>query len=389
MSADHDFPAYIPPPRRPGGKSWGSAVLWGLILGLGAFLGWLFWRGEKSGGAPAEDTTQAVEALGSLQEEQDTAEAVYKKAAPSVVHVTRLAAVRDRFTLDLQQIPEGTGSGFLWDDQGHVVTNYHVIGEDPFGISVTLADHSTWTARVTGTVPDSDLAVLKIEAPKDKLHPIAVGRSADLQVGQRAFAIGNPFGLDQTLTTGVISALGRQIASETNKAIKGVIQTDAPINPGNSGGPLLDSSGRLIGITSAILSPSGTWAGIGFAIPVDEVNTLIAGIISHPQPQRPALGVTIAPRELQQRLGVGRGVLILDVLPGSAAAKAGLRPTRLDEDSEVQLGDILLAVDGHTVGRIEDIHKELGRYHVGDTIPVMVRREGQERTVNLTLEAGR
>jgi S1-C subfamily serine protease len=388
MSAyDRDFPGHYPRPRPSPPFPWVAAVLWGLVLGLAGFVVWLFWGGKAAGGGTDEGVPPAVVALGNLQQEQELTEGIYRKAAPSVVHVTLLGAARNRLTLNLERIPRGTGSGFVWDDQGHIVTNNHVVEGGTFGVSVTLADHSTWPARVTGTYPDKDLAVLQISAPKEKLRPLAVGTSADLQVGQNTYAIGNPFGLDQSLTTGIISALGREIESETKKRIKGVIQTDAPINPGNSGGPLLDSAGRLIGVNSAILSPSGTWAGVGFAIPVDEVNRVVTDIIRHPQPQKPALGVTVAQPEMQQQLGVRGGVLIWDVLPGGAAAKAGLRPTRRTEDGDVEVGDVLIAVGDAPVRSVEDVHRALARRSVGDRVPVTVLRDGQRQTIDVTLDA--
>src|SRR5262249_41137769 len=204
-------------------------------------------------------------------DEKSTIE-LYNNAKPSVVHITTTALRRD-INLNVQQVPEGTGSGFVWDDQGHVVTNYHVVRKAQ-SIYVMLWDQSTFEARAVGAYPDKDLAVLRIDAPKAKLRPIRVGTSADLQVGQKAFAIGNPFGLDQTLTTGIVSAVNREIESVTHRPLRGVIQTDAAINPGNSGGPLLDSAGRLIGVNTAIFSPSGASAGIGFAIPADKRNPL-------------------------------------------------------------------------------------------------------------------
>ncbi len=202
---------------------------------------------------------------------------LYNRSKQSVVHITTTVLRRDIYQ-NVTNVPEGTGSGFIWDDQGHVVTNYHVVRHAQ-GFNVLLADGSTYPGHLIGSVPDHDLAVLRIDAPKSKLRPIPVGNSDELQVGQRAFAIGNPFGLDQTLTTGIISALNRQIESVTHRALKGVIQTDAAINPGNSGGPLLDSASRLIGVNTAIYSPSGSSSGIGFAIPVNDVNRIVPQLI--------------------------------------------------------------------------------------------------------------
>jgi S1-C subfamily serine protease len=295
--------------------------------------------------------------------------------------------VRDR-NFNLREVPEGTGSGFIWDSEGHIVTNNHVIQGVTFGVSVTLADQSTYPAQVVEAFPEKDLAVLWIGAPKNKLRPIEVGTSGDLLVGQSAYAIGNPFGLDQSLTTGIVSALGRAIQTENSKRIQNAIQTSAPINPGNSGGPLLDSAGRLIGVNSAILSPSGGWAGVGFAIPVDEVNQVVSKAISQPRPLRAALGITLAPDTIRRQLGAP-GPLVLDVLPGSAAEKAGLRPTRRTEDGDVQVGDALVSVGGDAVQSLQDIHQALARHKVGDQIAVVILRDGQRQTVKVTLGAAR
>ena len=207
---------------------------------------------------------------GNLAQDERATIALFAAASPAVVHITTHALERDYFTFNVMETPQGTGTGFLWDEQGHVLTNFHVI-RDADTVQVALADRSSWPAKLIGVAPDKDLAVLKIEAPPDRLKQLPLGTSHDLQVGQHTFAIGNPFGLDHTLTTGVISALGREIESASGRPISDVIQTDAAINPGNSGGPLLDSSGRLIGMTTAIISPSGAYAGIGFAIPVDTI----------------------------------------------------------------------------------------------------------------------
>jgi S1-C subfamily serine protease len=262
--------------RRQRGAIRGWVVL--LIAAAIAVL-WLWIRDgseERVGGIPAEP--RAVLARGALAEDERNNIEVFKTASVSTVHITTLELARGFSALDVMQVPKGTGSGFIWDDRGHVVTNFHVI-QGGSGARVTLSDQSTWRAALVGAFPDRDLAVLRIDAPNEKLKAIAVGTSKDLQVGQKVYAIGNPFGLDQTLTTGVISALNREIQSLTARTIHGVIQTDAAINPGNSGGPLLDSAGRLIGINTAIFSPSGAFAGIGFAIPVDEVNRIVPRLI--------------------------------------------------------------------------------------------------------------
>jgi S1-C subfamily serine protease len=389
--ADPDYSPYDWPPPRPRPFPWGTMVLVALALGATALAVWVLWpRGGASAGEGG-GTSATVDPEGSLNQEQERAEAIYRKVSPSVVHITRLAAVRDRLTFNLEQIPEGSGSGFIWDDKGHIVTNNHVIEKVSFGVSVTLADNTTLPARVVAAFPEKDLAVLWVDLPRDKkLPPIEIGSSRDLQVGQSAYAIGNPFGLDQSLTTGVISALGRQIRTENGQTIKNVIQTSAAINPGNSGGPLLDSAGRLIGITTAILSPSGGWSGVGFAIPADEVNQVISAAVANPKAPRAALGVLLAPAQPPGEDGqVLEGVLILNVLKGSAAEKAGLRGTSRDHSGDEQLGDIIVAVGGEKVRSFSDLQRALAKHAVGDQVTVTVLRDGQRRTVTVTLEAAR
>jgi S1-C subfamily serine protease len=285
--------------------------------------------------------------------------------------------------MNVEQVPEGTGSGFIWDDQGDIVTNFHVI-KNAAGAQVTLADQSTWKARLIGAFPDKDLAVLKIDAPKAKLPPLAVGRSDDLKVGQKVFAIGNPFGLDQTLTNGIISALGREIESVTKRPIKDMIQTNAAINPGNSGGPLLDSAGRVIGVNAAIFSPSGASAGIGFAIPVDEVNRVIPELIRNGKISRPGLGIQVAPDQTAQQLKM-EGALIVGVLPDGAATQAGLRPTRRDASGNVVLGDVITAIDGKPIKKAKDLYGALDQHKAGELVKVKVLRDGEEVEVDVTL----
>ncbi|MBI2532718.1 MAG: trypsin-like peptidase domain-containing protein, partial [Deltaproteobacteria bacterium] len=275
--------------------------------------------------------------------------------------------------------------GFIWDNSGNIITNFHVI-QNADAAQVTLADQSDWKARRVGVAPDKDLAVLRIDAPANKLRAIPVGTSKDLQVGQSVFAIGNPFGLDQSLTTGVISALGREIESVTRRPIQGVIQTDAAINPGNSGGPLLDSAGRLIGVNTAIYSPSGASAGIGFAIPVDTVNRIVPELIRSGKVTRPGMGIQIAEDQIAERLGV-TGVLVVEVVQGSAAAKAGLRPTRREASGRVRLGDVITAIDGKKIESPNELFLILERYKVGDSVNVTLVREGKTVQAKVTLEA--
>jgi S1-C subfamily serine protease len=308
---------------------------------------------------------------------------LFEDASPSVVYITTLAVQTDFFSRNLGEIPVGAGSGFVWDDQGHVITNYHVIRNGD-SARVTLADRTTYEARVVGVAPEKDLAVLKIDAPRSALRPIPVGRSADLRVGQSVFAIGNPFGLDQTLTTGVISALGREIESLARQPIRGCIQTDAAINPGNSGGPLLDSAGRLVGVNTQIYSPSGGSAGIGFAIPVDEVNWVVPDLITHGRLRRPILGVDLAEPAIERRLGVN-GSLILNVAPRTGAADAGLRPTRRNRLGRIELGDIITAIDGQPIRSSADVPLLLERRQAGETVKLKLRRGNDETEVPVKL----
>lgn len=311
---------------------------------------------------------------------------VFKKTSPSVVHITTLEAQRDFFSMNVQQVPRGTGTGFVWDDKGHIVTNFHVI-QGGSAARVTLSDQSTWKASLVGAFPDRDLAVLKIDAPKDKLPPILVGSSRDLVVGQRVYAIGNPFGLDQTLTTGIVSALNREIESFNARTIRGVVQTDAAINPGNSGGPLLDSGGRLIGVNTQIASPSGASAGIGFAIPVDEVNRIVPRIIRDGKFTRPALGVTAGPPALHRTLNLPKGVALVQVQPGSPAAKAGLQPFRRGPDGSVIAGDVITAVNDEAVADLDDMLTQLERRQPGETVTLSLWRGGQTRKQSVALGA--
>ena len=291
---------------------------------------------------------------------------------------------RNFFNLNIYEIPSGTGSGFVWDTEGRIVTNYHVIS-DASRLEVTLADHSSWKASLVGVAPDKDIAVLQIGAPKASLHPLAIGESKNLLVGQKVFAIGNPFGLDQTLTTGVVSALGREIRATNGRAIKDVIQTVAAINPGNSGGPLLDSAGRLIGVNTAIYSPSGASSGIGFAVPVGEVNRVVPQIIAHGKVVRPGLGVSLAPPALVRELEV-EGVLILDVARGSSAERAGLRGSRQVRGGFVP-GDVIQKVNGETVRDYDSLRDIIEKYKVGESVTLTLLRDATVLEVAVTLDA--
>jgi S1-C subfamily serine protease len=287
----------------------------------------------------------------------------------------------------VQQVPRGTGTGFVWDAAGPIVTNFHVI-QGANGARVTLADQSTYDATLVGYFADRDLAVLKINAPKEKLPPLAVGTSRDLLVGQRVYAIGNPFGLDQTLTIGIVSALNREIESFNNRTIRGVVQTDAAINPGNSGGPLLDSAGRLIGVNTQIASPSGASAGIGFAIPVDEVNRIVPRLIRDGRFVRPAIGVTAGSQQLHRALKLPLGVAIVGVGRGTPAAQAGLQPFSRDSRGEVVMGDVITAVNDEPVKDLDDMLSLLERRQPGETVQLKVWRQGRERSLEVRLATG-
>ena len=354
------------------------------LLVLAAVVGWLLYQTWQPTLHDPQAVSRPVTARGDLAGDEQNTIDIFRSAAPSVVYITSIAVRRNLFSLNVYEIPQGTGSGFIWDRQGRIVTNFHVIS-DASRLEVTLADHSSWKASLVGAAPDRDLAVLQITAPASKLQPIAVGESTNLLVGQKVFAIGNPFGLDQTLTTGVVSALGREITAVTGRTIHDVIQTDAAINPGNSGGPLLDSAGRLIGVNTAIYSPSGASSGIGFAVPVGEVNRVVPQIISKGKVLRPGLGLTLANRSLTGDLGL-EGVLVLKVVSGSAAEQAGLRGTSQVGDGLV-LGDIILAVNGRKVTDYDSLRDEIERYEVGASVLLTLLRDEATAEVSVQLEA--
>jgi S1-C subfamily serine protease len=360
------------------------SVLGGLLLGVGFLAGVACpMRGEPEGTAAATAQPRPVTERPPLNPDELALTQLFQQSSPSVVYITSLAVRRDFFSLNVMEIPRGTGSGFIWDEDGHVVTNFHVVqGGDAF--QVTLADQTTWSATPIGGAPEKDLAVLRIDSPPSNLRPIEIGTSADLVVGQSVLAIGNPFGFDQTLTTGIISALGRQIDSMSGVPISDVVQTDAAINPGNSGGPLLDSAGRLIGVNAAIVSPSGGYAGIGFAIPVDTVNWVVPDLIAFGAIRRPTLGVELASDSINRRLGID-GVLVMGVVPGSGADAAGLQPTVRDNRGRVQLGDIIVSIDGKPVRSQSELRLRLEQRREGDDVAVTVDREGHEKTLDVKL----
>ena len=328
---------------------------------------------------------RAVTPRGPLGADEKANIALFKSASPSVVHITTLEYARDFFSPDVMQIPRGTGSGFVWDEQGRIVTNFHVI-QGANAATITLSDQSTWKARLVGAFPDRDLAVLQIDTPREKLKPIPIGTSRDLVVGQRVYAIGNPFGLDQTLTTGIISALNREIESVTQRKIHGVIQTDAAINPGNSGGPLLDSAGRLIGVNTTIYSPSGASAGVGFAIPVDEINRIVPRLIRDGKFERPILGVQYAPEQLAAALGIKKGIAVLDVAQGGPAKIAGMKPFTRDVFGNIVAGDVIVAIDDRAVNNMDELFEALEARQPGDMVSLTVLRGKKQARQRLTVK---
>ena len=360
--------------------AWRNALFIASSLALAASL---LWPLQNSHGR-TDVGPRAVAPRGPLAADENANIDVFKRIGPSVVHITTLTTQREMFSTNVQQVPRGTGTGFVWDEQGHIVTNFHVI-QGGTAARVTLSDQSSYPAQLVGAFPERDLAVLRIKAPKDKLPPIPVGTSRDLIVGQRVYAIGNPFGLDQTLTTGIVSALNREIESFNERVIRGVIQTDAAINPGNSGGPLLDSAGRLIGVNSQIASPSGASAGIGFAIPVDEVNRVVPRLIRDGRVERPALGIAALPESVNEALKLPKGVGIVQVTAGGPASKAGIQPFRRSEEGGVVQGDVITAVDDQPVANLDELLTQLENHQPGDNVTLTLWRAGKTRKQTVSL----
>jgi S1-C subfamily serine protease len=374
------------PPRADGDSSILTKVLAVLLLVVAAALVFTVVKLRRQQPEIVYESRPVTMPAGDLGADEKSTIAVFKMVSPSVVHITNIAQMRNVITASVDDVPQGTGSGFIWDDAGHIVTNYHVI-EGATSTEVTLADGTTYEGKIVGTARDKDVAVIKIDAPPSKLAKIMIGTSGDLQVGQKVLAIGNPFGLDQTLTTGVISGLGREITSKSQRKIYDVIQTDAAINPGNSGGPLLDGQGRLIGINTAIYSPSGASAGIGFAVPVDTVNLVVPQILNLKGEVRPVLGVNILSDGEMRQIGV-IGVGIRNITRGGPADRAGL--TGLVQGAQgLELGDVITKIDGNPVAKTADLFRVLDRRRIGDTVELEVVRGGSRRTVKLTLEVAR
>lgn len=387
--SQHPDGSYTPGSHHPARGGQTATTRWLAIL-LILVAGALVWTVLQSRQQPAVvipvEEPRAITPRGNLADDETATIDLFRSISPSVVHITSVKARRDRISLNVLEIPQGTGSGFIWDDQGHIVTNFHVIQHGD-RVDVTLSDNTVWPGHIVGVTEDKDLAVIKVDAPRDKLKPIPVGISNNLQVGQKVFAIGNPFGLDQTLTTGVISGLNREIRSVSNRPIYDVVQTDAAINPGNSGGPLLDSAGLLIGVNTAIYSPSGAYAGIGFAVPVDTVNRLVPQLIANGRVTKPGLGISILPDEVAARNRV-QGVIIRHVPETSAAGTSGLRGITADRGGRggVLLGDVIVGIDDAPVRDSTDLFRVLDQHNVGDTVKVTVQREGKLMEISVTLQ---
>lgn len=319
-----------------------------------------------------------------LPDEQNTVK-IFNEASPKVVYVHRLATVTNR-SLQKMQVPDGAGSGIIWDNNGHIVTNYHVI-KGAEKLAITLGK-MTVPAKVVGVEPRKDIAVLKIAAPRvlallKEFKPFEVVHLQDLMVGQKAVAIGNPYGLDHSLSKGVISALGRQVPGIGGVTIRNMIQTDTPINPGNSGGPLLNSAGQLIGMNTIIYSHSGSSAGIGFAVPADDIERIVMQIIRHGRVILSGIGIhSIAPN-IAAQLGVRRGILIADVLPNTPAQKAHLRPTHRDAWGRVVLGDIIVALNGHPAPNYDILYNMLTDIKIGEKVVVSIRRGTKQIDVQM------
>lgn len=319
-------------------------------------------------------------------DERNTTE-IFSKASPSVVSVTSSALRRNLFSFTVTEIPRGAGSGFIWSDRGLVVTNFHVVaGADR--LTVTVQDEGDFEAEVVGVAPERDLAVLRLENPPASLKALPLGDSSELTVGRKVLAIGNPFGLDSSLTVGVVSALDREIQSPSNRRIQGVIQTDAAINPGNSGGPLLNALGQVIGVNTAIYSPSGASAGIGFAIPVNMVKEVVPQLIAYGKILRPVLGVELASDQWTRRYGID-GVAIVRVLRGMPAATSGMVGASRGQRGEIRLGDIITHIDDRPIRNQDDYLSAMEQVKIGDTITIRTRRGDSERQFEVTLSETR
>ncbi len=332
---------------------------------------------------PPEPPIAPLSKDGKIEDERNTID-VFSRAAPSVVFVTQKQVVVDWLQGKAMEVPSGAGTGFLWDDKGHVVTNYHVV-RDARALTVTLQNQKSYRAKIVGSEPRKDISVLKIEAPAAVLRAVTLPPHTDkLEVGQKVVAIGNPFGLDHTLTTGVVSALGRTVDGAGGVSIRDMIQTDAAINPGNSGGPLLDSRGFLIGMNTMIFSKSGAWAGIGFAVPVQTIRRIVPELVSKGRVDQAGFGIRIDPMQRLERRYSIAGVVVLEVLPGTPAEKSGLRGLVQNEEG-LTLGDVIVNVGEHRVKSYDDLYNALDGRKAGDKVRVRIVRGTQEIDIMLEL----
>ncbi|MGD9215727.1 MAG: trypsin-like peptidase domain-containing protein [Desulfobacteraceae bacterium] len=356
----------------------GRNKLFWVIVGLAVLTSLAYLQRYSDQEQLMESQPRVIEPRGELADFEKATISIFNIAAPSVAYIFTENAVRGFF--GTREVRQGAGSGFLWDRHGHVVTNYHVI-QGAERIQVRMNDGEAIDATYVGGTRDYDLAVVRLRNVPSEIHPIPVGRSDNLQVGQAVFAIGNPFGLSRTLTTGVISALDRRLPTSAGREVVGVIQTDAAINPGNSGGPLIDSAGRLIGVNTAIISGSGNSAGIGFAVPADVVNQVIPLLISKGKVPRPGIGIVALSEEGGASLGIV-GVVIDRIMENGSADQAGLRG--IDYNRRV-LGDVILAIDGQQVANIVELVRLMQNYEIGQTVILKVRRNDEERDVEVVI----
>lgn len=358
----------------------------GTMACLSNFGGFMQMRNSNIAAAEDSPTPQGISNPATVSDEQNSIE-VYKSLAPGVAFITTSSQVQNFYGEDFET-EKGNGSGSVIDANGHILTNYHVI-EGSTKLTVSFGGEKTYPAKVIGGDPDTDLAVIKIEPGQDKLTVVQLGDSDQLDVGQKVLAIGNPFGLDRTLTTGVISGLQRPIRARNGRPIEGAIQTDASINPGNSGGPLLDKFGKMIGINSQILSPQGGSVGVGFAIPVNIAKRVVPQIIQFGEVRRPKLGATLYKVEqlVEQgiKMPITKGLLIRSVSPGGSAATAGLRGLSQSSDGELVLGDIITSIDSSPIGDLDDLYKLLDKKQIGDTIQVEIYRNNKSQTIAVKL----
>ena len=334
------------------------------------------WKREAPPPAPV-----AAPQIASSDEENNIR--IFKHASPSTVFITNNQLRQDLLTLNVFEIPQGNGSGIVWNKDGYIVTNSHVV-DGAGSISVGLGPDDTFRAELVGLARSLDLAVLKIDAPPGQLNPLPLGRSDQLQVGQKVLAIGNPFGLDSTLTTGIISALGREISAPNGRRIRGVIQTDAAINPGNSGGPLLDSSGRLVGINTAILSPVGGSSGIGFAVPINSVVKAVPQLIEHGILIRPVMGIAVVLDRIAQDLGI-RGAIVMNTVRGKGADRAGIIGVQRARDGKLMIGDVIIRLGDYSIEDSDDLLNALEQFKPGEIVTVTTLRKGEERSFQVEL----